>query len=297
MSIEGRNAVPNGSAPAADAQGVHSLDVGSVAIRVISDGELPGGIVALDGVVPEEVEAAIAAAGGLKPISVNIFCIESGGRRALVDAGGGGLYEPLGKLWSRLEAIGLSVADFDTVLLSHMHPDHIGALVDAEGRAGFPNAELAMARSEFEFWSDEGNRSRVVDRVRPWFDLNARVVAAYRDRLRLFEQEEVIPGVAAEALPGHTPGHTGFRIRGDGKELLIWGDIMHRPDIQAPYPEGRIPFDIDPDQAARTRTSLLSRLAGSDVAVAGMHLHFPSVSRIERAARGFRVVPDPGFGR
>lgn len=270
---------------------VRTLQVGDAKLHVICDGELPGDKVVPDGVDPAAIDAATAAAGGIRSISVNCFVIERGGRRALVDFGGAHLYPGLGGLWSGLSALGLGAEDFDTLLLTHMHPDHVGALIDPEGHAAFARADLVVARVEFDFWSNDDNRMHVVERVRPWFDLNARVSAAYDGRVRLFDGGEVFPGVEAVPLPGHTPGHTGYAISG-GRGLLIWGDIMHRPDIQAPHPEARISFDVDPDQAVRTRRALLDRLATSAEPVAGMHLHFPALSRVERAGLAYRVVAD-----
>lgn len=273
---------------------IRSWQLGETRIHVVCDGELSGDKVVLDGLDCAAADAALAATGGVRTISVNCFVIESGGRRALVDFGGALLYPELGALWDGLAALGLSAEDFDTLLLTHMHPDHVGALIDKDGKAAFANAELVLARADFDFWANDANRPRVVERVRPWFDLNGRVIDAYDGRTRLFDGGEVFPGVEAVPLPGHTPGHTGYAVSG-GDGLLIWGDIMHRPDIQAPHPEARIPFDVDPDEAVRTRSAILDHLASSGAAVAGMHLHFPALSRVERAGGAYRIVPDDGL--
>jgi glyoxylase-like metal-dependent hydrolase (beta-lactamase superfamily II) len=270
--------------------GVFRHQVGEVGVHVLSDGELPGGIVSIDGIADEAIVQALHEAGGVTPISVNTFLIESGGRMALVDGGGGGLYAPLGKLWNGLALLELEPRDVDTLLLTHMHPDHIGAYLDSEGRAVFPQAELVMAEAELSFWQTEANRGRVAERVRPWFDLAAKVLSAYRGRIRTFSGGEVFPHVEALPLPGHTPGHSGYTISHGGDALVIWGDVMHRPDLQTPFPEGKIAFDIDPDQAVTTRKRTLDRLAADGSLIAGMHLHFPSLHRIERKGTGYRLV-------
>lgn len=51
--------------------------------------------------------------------------------------------------------------------------------------------------------------------------------------VRSFNDNEIAEGILPVWLPGHTPGHTGFRIDADDKFLLIWGDIVHYPHIQS----------------------------------------------------------------
>jgi len=79
-------------------------------------------------------------------------------------------------------------------------------------------------------------------------------------------------GIRPVWLPGHTPGHTGFRIHSDKKELLIWGDIVHFPHIQSAHPTVSIMFDVDPVQAEETRKKALQQAVDEKLIIAGMHL-------------------------
>lgn len=76
--------------------------------------------------------------------------------------------------------------------------------------------------------------------------------------------EEILPGIQAVTLPSHTPGHTGYLIGVGAESMLIWGDIVHFPHIQAAQPEVTIAFDSDPAQAAATRNRLLEQVASLD---------------------------------
>ena len=115
--------------------------------------------------------------------------------------------------------------------------------------------------------------------------------AAVGGRVTRFTGGEPVPGIAAESLPGHTPGHTGYRIAGDEGGLLIWGDIVHRPDVQSRFPGVTMAFDVDPAQAEATRRLVLARAARERLLVAGMHMHFPGFAHVEVVGEGYRLAP------
>jgi len=209
--------------------------------------------------------------------AVNTFLVHSGGKLALVDTGcGSAMGATAGRLFANLFAGGVRPEEVDTVLLTHMHPDHSNGLADAEGRALFPRAELAMHEAEWAYWHDDPAMGRADEASRERNFLAARGQAApYRDRLRLFKGGEVFPGVTAMPLPGHTPGHTGYMVASGGDSLLIWGDIVHIPEIQVPRPEVTMAFDVDPAQAEATRRRVFDMVAADKQAFTGMHLHFP----------------------
>lgn len=101
------------------------------------------------------------------------------------------------------------------------------------------------------------------------------------------EEKEVIAGIRPCPLPGHTPGHTGYRLEAGDTSLLIWGDIVHFPSIQSARPEASVAFDVDPEQARRTREILLRQAASERWLIAGMHLGLPGFARVENTASGY----------
>jgi glyoxylase-like metal-dependent hydrolase (beta-lactamase superfamily II) len=117
-------------------------------------------------------------------------------------------------------------------------------------------------------------------------------VAPYKKQMRLFAGGEVFPGVTAMHLPGHTPGHTGYLIASGGQSLLIWGDIIHLPEIQTQHPEVTMAFDIDPGQAAATRRRVFEQVATDGQAVAGMHMHFPGLLHLAKRNGGYALIHD-----
>ncbi|WP_457649270.1 MBL fold metallo-hydrolase, partial [Profundibacter sp.] len=120
------------------------------------------------------------------------------------------------------------------------------------------------------------------------------MVAPYAARRREFSGEgEIVSGITAIPLPGHTPGHTGYAIHSGNESLLIWGDIIHLPQMQFAHPEWGVVFDTDPRQARETRMRLFDRASADGLTVAGMHVDFPGIGYVERSAAGFRHIPAP----
>ena len=100
-----------------------------------------------------------------------------------------------------------------------------------------------------------------------------RAMNAYKDRLHLFAFGDTLPGkvVAMEAV-GHTPGHTVFQA---GK-LLIIGDLIHGAALQLEHPEICTTYDMDKQEAIKTRKNLLQYARENGLVIAGMHLPVPA---------------------
>jgi glyoxylase-like metal-dependent hydrolase (beta-lactamase superfamily II) len=94
-------------------------------------------------------------------------------------------------------------------------------------------------------------------------------------------------------LHGHTPGHSGYMISSGNQSLLIWGDIVHVPDIQIPRPEVTIEFDTDPHAAAATRKRVLDMVTTDRLLVAGMHMHFPGFAHVVKRGEDYMMLPEP----
>ncbi len=266
--------------------------VGDFTITAISDGNLSASLDLLSNIEPTDA-ARMEDEAGVKDTSaihINCYLVRGGGRTVLIDAGAGGFKQWGGLLASNLPQAGVQLSGVDTILLTHAHPDHVAGLLDKNGEAVFPNAELVVHRREVEFWQDDGNLSRASERARGNFLMARQVFENYRDRLRLFEGSEVSPGLTAAPLPGHTAGHTGYRLESSGRNLLIWGDIVHFPEIQIPRPDVSIAFDLDPILAAETRARLLDLVSSERLLIAGMHLRERGFGRIERKGQSYSLV-------
>ena len=269
-----------------------SQQIGEFSITAISDGYLSASLDLLSNIGSMDASKLQQDAGVNDPSSIHINCylVRGRGRTILIDAGAGGFKHWGGKLKVNLALAGVQASDIDTILLTHAHPDHVGGLLDASGEAAFPDAQLVVHQHEVAFWEDDGNLSRASERARGNFLFARKVFDKYREKLRLFTGNEVLPGISAMPLPGHTAGHSGYRIESGGRSLLIWGDIVHFPQIQIARPDVSIAFDQDPLLSAETRSTLLDVVSADNILIAGMHLGELGFARIRRKGNLYRIV-------
>lgn len=280
--------------------GYYRYRVGEIEITALLDGynAMPSGFV-----IGYEEEAAREATAksyrrftpGMLNIPVNGYVINTGSNLILVDAGGPLLISPtLGGLTGNLIAAGFNPEDIDTVLFTHLHPDHIGALLTADGGKAFPNATLMCSEADWGFGHSEDVRNGSPEEFRGMIDLVRQFVAPYSDAKELFTGEkELFTGITSVPLPGHTPGHTGFAIHSGNESLLIWGDVIHFSTVQFANPDWGVVFDTDPAMAAQTRRAMLDRASADRMAVAGMHIDFPGFGYVERSGDEFQHINAP----
>lgn len=282
--------------PEAQIKGIYHRRVGDIIVTAVSDGTLERTHEMMLNVSAEEGQQRLAAACRTAfVLSINAFLIYSGDRLALVETGSGNyLGASAGHLLANLAAAGVQPGEIDTILLTHMHPDHSAGLTDmATGRANYPKAELVVHENEPRHWFDDAAMARGTEREKKLMFQQAREqTAPYRDRMRTFTAGEVFPGVTALPIPGHTPGHTGYLIESGGERLLIWGDVVHMPEVQVPRPEVSMVVDTDPAAAAASRRRIFDTAAAERLLVTGMHLHFPGFSHVVREGSGYRLVPE-----
>jgi glyoxylase-like metal-dependent hydrolase (beta-lactamase superfamily II) len=283
------------SAPTRQIAGVYHRRIGDIVVTALSDGYLdaPYSVMRIG---QEDAEQLLTGALRRAPprICVNCFAIHAAGRLALIETGSGTSMGPtLGRLAGNLASAGIDAAQVETILLTHMHPDHSNGLVGDAGEIHFPAAELRVHEDELAHWHDDGRMAQATERQRiRYFEASRRQFAPYRDRVRTFRKGEVFPGVTAIPIPGHTPGHTAFLIESGGEALLIWGDTVHVPEVQVARPEVTMEFDSDPAAAAAARRRIFDMATSEQLLVAGMHLHFPGLGRMTKRGDGYVLVPE-----
>jgi glyoxylase-like metal-dependent hydrolase (beta-lactamase superfamily II) len=277
--------------------GLYRRRIGDAMVTTVNDGYLDLSFDILRGAPPEDMHTLMRDAFHVGPprITVNAFVIQTEGHTILVDSGGGSSATAgysMGLLLENLGVAGFSPTDFDIVLLTHIHPDHSRGLLGPSGEALFSQAEIIVNEADIAFWSDPALRDGRSAAAMPFLDSAVAMLAAYRDQLRPSHPGIVAPGVTLLPLPGHTPGHSGYRLDSSGESLVIWGDTVHVPEIQVPRPEVTNEYDIDEALAAETRRRILDLVATERLLVAGMHLHIPGFAHVVRTGGSYRLVAE-----
>ena len=280
--------------------GIQRRKVGEATVTALLDGYLDVAPALMSSYDAEAAGQSLARYGqtmqpdGLR-IPVNGYLIEAGGKKTLIDTGTADLFAPtLGSLGANLAAAGVRPDDIDQVILTHMHVDHVGGLIDANGAAAFPNAELVVAQTEWDFWYSDEMRTAAGEGAAAFFQAARMTTTPYQDRLKLVSGEaDLGGGLSTQALPGHTPGHQGVLLNSGNDSLLFWGDIIHMTAIQFAFPDVTLAFDTDAEVTKATRAKMLDMAAADGLRVTGAHLDFPGFGTVLREGDAYRFQAAP----
>jgi len=185
-----------------------------------------------------------------------------------------------------LAAVGLTVEDIDYVMCTHLHSDHVGwntRLVNGRWVPTFPNARYVFGQREYASMQER----YAVDRYAAYADSVLPIVEAGRadlvaDDYHLGDHVRILP------TPGHTAGHVAFCLGKQRDDVVVSGDLIHVP-LQMRYPELTFGRPKDAAQAAATCRTFLERFCDTPTVCCTAHFPAPSVGRIKRWGRGYRM--------
>ena len=178
-----------------------------------------------------------------------------------------------------LSEAGYAPTDITHVVITHMHGDHIGGLMN-EGAPTFSNAAYLTGQVEFDHWA-KGSSKR--------FDSNMRPLAEKTSFVK--DGSDIVSGITAMAAFGHTPGHMTYHIESEGQRLLLMADLANHYVWSLAYPDWEVKFDMDKTAAAQSRRKVLGMVATDRIPILGYHMPFPAVGYVETRDQGFRYVP------
>ncbi|XWN33636.1 MAG: MBL fold metallo-hydrolase [Devosia sp.] len=273
--------------------------VGDIGATVVSDGQIafPAWPTYAPDVDEGEVFAAMQRRAITPPdylLDTNVLVLDTGSHRILVDTGWGAFAPQVGGLASRLRTHNIEPEDIDLILLTHLHPDHVGGLTIADGDPAFPRADIVVPHAELGQWRDtpDFGAMTVGDAFKEVFVAATKRVFALGSRVRTVAPgEEIVEGVSFSALPGHTVGHAGVRVESGSDALIHAGDTFHDQAFDLDHPSWRTAFDHDPVEAERTRRALLDGAAADGSLLMAYHMPFPGIGRISRTASAYIWQP------
>ncbi len=288
---------PKTDAAMSPAMKTNGFKIGTFAVTVISDGtrvsEKPQETYGTNQ-TPEAVAELLKANFLPTEKFVNGFSptlVDTGSDVILFDTGmgEGGRKAGAGQLIAGMQAAGYSADQVTIVVLTHMHGDHIGGLMEG-GQPAFKNARYVAGQAEFDFWKDparagtpaEGGHKGVLEKVVPFAEKTTFVG----------DGAEVAPGITGMAAFGHSPGHMIYRIESGGKALILTADTANHFVLSLQRPDWEVKFDMDKAAAAATRRKIFDMIATDRLPFVGYHMPFPSVGFIEKLDQGYRFVPE-----
>jgi glyoxylase-like metal-dependent hydrolase (beta-lactamase superfamily II) len=214
---------------------------GGVSVRVLRAGWFRPDAGAFFGVVPRPLWSRYTDTDELGRLlmRLNLLLIESRGKRVLVETGTGARMTAKdreirgiegGDPADALRAVGEDPSSIDFVVVSHLHYDHAGGMVDADGRPNFPRARYVVQRDEAE--AAHGDELRLAGLMEAeQLDL----VRAAGQLAEVSGTVELVPGISVQPTGGHTRGsqavllgapQSGSRADDPQDRAIFFGDLI-----------------------------------------------------------------------
>jgi glyoxylase-like metal-dependent hydrolase (beta-lactamase superfamily II) len=269
---------------------------GGVQVRVVRAGWFRPDAGGFFGVVPRPLWERMVETDdrGRIRCRLNLLLVEAEGKRVLVETGTGLRMSARdrdikgvegGDPVAALEAVGEDPASIDFVVVSHLHYDHAGGMVDADERPAFPNARYVVQRDEVQAArGDELRLAGIMERDQLDVVHGAGLLAEVHGTVELVE------GVTVIRTGGHTRGSQAVllgRADGAGERGIFFGDLVPtRWQLPIRWTSA---YDDYPIDAVEIRRELLTRAADEGLWCWFTHDPGELPIRVEATDRGIMV--------
>ncbi|QJP13354.1 MBL fold metallo-hydrolase [Starkeya sp. ORNL1] len=279
--------------------GFYRYKVGDIEVTAVYDGiwRKPHDPTFIKNATVDETKAALAKAGlttEFMPIPLTVIVLKIGGKYIMVDAGSGvGQWQANAThLPANMRAAGIDRDQINTILVSHFHPDHVWGLMEKGTNAAvFPNAELVVNATEYNWWTDPGRVEKLPEGRRAAGKRIAEVFPTWKNWKLVGKDAEVAPGVRIVEAFGHTPGHSAFLVTSGKDQLMVSNDTMYVPALLAPHPEWQGTYDQDGPTAITARRALVDRVIADRIAICGAHFPFPGAGTFVKDGNAYAFTP------
>ncbi|RAZ80119.1 MBL fold metallo-hydrolase [Mesorhizobium atlanticum] len=293
-------------APAAHAEtpveplvGFYKYKVGSLEVTAVYDGiwRKPHDPAFIKDVSVDDTKAALAKAGlttEFMPIPLTVVVLQMNGRTIMMDAGSGvGQWQANAThLPANMKAAGIDYKAIDTILISHFHPDHVWGLMEkGTNDPVFPNAELIVNATEYNWWTDPSRLAKLPEGRKPAGKRIAENFPKWKNWKLVADGAEVVPGIRLMAAPGHTPGHSVYHVDAGAEQFLVSADTMYVPALLAPHPEWQGSYDQDGPMAIATRHRIIDQVIADNVRICGSHFPFPGTGSFVKDGNAYAFTP------
>ena len=183
-----------------------------------------------------------------------------------------------------LRAAGFDPASVDVVAVSHLHFDHAGGLLSADGTRAFPRARFVAQSVEWEFALGENPRLKA-----SYDQHELRLVRDWGREGTVDGSAELVPGVEVVQTGGHSGGHQAVVVRGPGGTVGFFGDLCMRP--WSANPRWIPSFDDFPLTSVEVKANLFRQAAEEDWTVVLSHEPRRPIGRLRADRDRFRFEP------
>ena len=276
----------------------HSYRLGSLDLRILSDGTFYQDAGAVFGIVPRAMweRAAAPELDGQHRMALGMNCllVRSGGKLVLIETGVGDKEgarrqaSPAaeGTLLAELAAIDVSPDDIDIVINTHLHADHCGwntrETEDGSLAPTFRNARYLIERGEWEAAIHPNERTRatyLADNLVPLEEAGV---------LELVDGElSVTPEITILPTHGHTEDHAAVVLTSGGETAIYIGDIVQH-SVQLERTAWVSAFDLLPLVSMETKKRIVDRAIRDRALIVSVHCPYPGLGRMTKSEDGRR---------
>jgi len=215
-------------------------------------------------------------------VPVHVLLLEGDDRRILIDTGAGVKADEkgMGKLFNSMVSAGLSPESVTDVIITHVHFDHTGGLLDGDGKPAFPNATYWMPKGAHQHWIHDLFENDP-DAKNDAYTVNTHnTIKTISPQLKLFSPpDEILDGIQVIPTYGHTANHVSVIVKSAGETLLITSDTLVN-EIHIDYPDWIPMWSTDQNQARESTKKILQLASDKNALVYACHLKFPGLGHV-----------------